>query len=148
MKYKQKCQCCEHELVAYTHSINRPMVSALSQLVSFYLEHKKKANLQKDLQLTKNQYNNFQKLQYFHLVKRTLGGWLPTELGTAFIDGHTSVKVPVATLGKEILSDNHEAWETHSQRRQIKTVRDYMDIGYKQREDYQAEKSPQARINF
>lgn len=65
MKYSETCSCCDHTVTAYTHILNKSLVEALIQLVDFYNVKKCKCRLQNDLNLTKNQYNNFQKLQYF-----------------------------------------------------------------------------------
>jgi hypothetical protein len=141
MKFTYDCECCGHKLVAYTHKLNKMMVSSLEQLVEFYDQNHRRANLQKDLHLTKNQYANFQKLQYFELVHRDSNGWLPTQKGSDFIAGKVWVPNTVGTLGKKILEPDHPAWETHQRRIDWVKVGDYIPTTYKQREEYQDEKS-------
>jgi hypothetical protein len=141
MKYSETCACCAHTATAYTHNLNKPLISALKQLVEFYQVNYRRANLQKDLMLTKNQYNNFQKLQYFGLVHREAGGYVPTSKGTAFIKGTGSTQDIVATLGKNILDQSHPAWSEHSRTPKEVRIYDYFPEAYKQREEYQDEKS-------
>lgn len=146
MKYQEKCECCESVLTAYTHSINVPLVKALRQLVDFYEKQKSPANLQKDLSLTKNQYNNFQKLQYFDLVVRTPKGWFPTQYGMNFIAGTVFVPNFVATLGSKVIEKGHPAWKTHKKTQEFINVKDIDSDSYKHREEYQAEKSQQLNL--
>lgn len=103
MNYKKQCECCGHQITAYSHNINAQLANALEQLVEFFIKTGHGCNLQKDLKLSKNQYNNFQKLQYFGLVHRNDNGWIPTSKGVNFINGEATIEVPVATFGKEIL---------------------------------------------
>ena len=141
MDYKKKCKCCGHLVTAYTHRLNKPLVKALRELVDFYDDNKQIAKLQRDLELTKNQYNNFQKLQYFGLVKRIEGkGWLPTAKGTNFIYGAEPCMVTVGTFGKDILPLGHEAWETHNKVLETKYVQEVDEFCYKRRAEYKAEK--------
>jgi len=140
MKYSETCECCGHKLTAYTHKLNKPLVLALAELVAFYIINGRPAKLQQDLELTKNQYNNFQKLQYFKLVHRDEQGWTPTHKGTAFVKMECSCQDTVATMGKEILNGNHPAWETHAKAPRWIMADQFIEVQYKQREEYQQEK--------
>lgn len=146
MKYTQSCPCCGQITTAYSHNINRQMVGVLRQLVDFYEENRKPANLQRDLKLTKNQYNNFQKLQYFGVVVRTQHGWYPTEIGMDFIYGDRMIYNPVATFGSNILPIGHEAWKTATKQPQQVAVQEIDETSYKRRENYQEEKSNQTKM--
>ncbi len=141
MKYSKHCDHCGNKVTAYTHSLNVPLVKALRQLVDFYDRNRVPCNLQKHLNLTKNQYNNFQKLQYFKLVHRDIDGYVPTRLGTGFIEGNAEILNPAGTLGKEILDVGHEAWTTHNKRRMTVNVKDIDEISWKRREEYAEEKT-------
>ena len=112
MKYVNVCECCGSQITAYTHKLNQPLANALRQLVVFYERNGRACKLQKDLPLTINQYNNFQKLQYFKLVQRTKKGYFPTRKGSAFVYGEIKVYDMVATFGSTILDYDHEAWNT------------------------------------
>ncbi len=146
MKYQKECECCGHVITAYSHHLNKPLVQALKQLVVWYEDTKKPANLQANLNLSKNQYNNFQKLQYFGLVQRTEKGWYPTDIGFQFIYGEISVYNKVATFGKDILGYDHEAWKKVKVKPQMVFVEDIDRDSYKTRVDYQNEKSKQKRL--
>ena len=140
MKYKKTCECCRQTITAYTHNLNKPLIQALRQLVDFYDTNRRECNLQGDLRLTKNQYNNFQKLQYFKLVQRTEHGYYPTQKGSDFIYGKVPCFNSVATYGKDVLEYNHEAWVTHKSQPYKVMVSDIDQFAYKKREEYKEEK--------
>jgi len=110
MKYKDTCHCCGHSITAYSHHINKPLVEALRQLVDHYEDRGIACNLQNHLRLTKNQYNNFQKLQHFDVVRRTE------------------------------ISHNHECWDNIKTKPELIFVQDIDETSYKQRKEYQADK--------
>ncbi|HOH62101.1 MAG TPA: hypothetical protein PK698_06495 [Bacilli bacterium] len=139
MNYQEQCECCGGITSAYQHKINKQLVQALRQIVDYYEKEKKSCNLQKNLDLTKNQYNNFQKLQYFKLVQRTSAGWYPTELGVRFIYGEVPCWDRAITLGKRVLDQDHVAWKYKKQARLI-FVKSIDDYSWKQKEEYQDEK--------
>lgn len=140
MKYQKHCQCCGHTITAYTHKLNKPLVRALKQLVDFYEVSRRPANLQKHLDLTKNQYNNFQKLQYFKLVQHTKEGWLPTLKAIEFIYNRVRIRDNAITFGKDILDYEHEAWRFKNVRYNYITILEIDVLSYKKREEYQDEK--------
>jgi len=146
MKYHEKCHHCGHQLTAYTHNLNKALVNALAQLVFFYHKERSPANLQQDLDLTKNQYNNFQKLQYFGLVRRTKDGYYPTSKAISFIAGTTPCYNKVATLGKTVFENDHPAWKTTNVDPELVMVWDIDERFYKRRGDYQEEKSNQIKL--
>lgn len=147
MKYHEPCTMCGHTRTAFTHVINKSMVNALRQLVDWYESTKKPANLQKNLDLTKNQYNNFQKLQYFKVVQRTEEGWFPTQLGIDFIYGRGKIWNRIATIESNILPNEHQAWKTATKFPVPVGVQDIDQTCYKVRVEYQEEKSQQIKIN-
>jgi hypothetical protein len=141
MNYQERCSHCGHINTAYVHKLNIPLVRALRQLVDFYENNHKGCNLQKDINLTKNQYNNFQKLQYFGLVNKTAHGWFPTDLGNNFILGKEKCQDISATMESIILPLTHEAWKTNSRYPKMISVSDIDIFSYKKREEYKLEKS-------
>jgi hypothetical protein len=140
MNYKKQCECCGHQVTAYSHNINAQLADALEQLVNFYIRTARGCNLQKDLKLSKNQYNNFQKLQYFALVHNEETGWFPTSRGVNFINGEIAVEAPVATFGKEILNSWHPAWQTAEKRPAPLHITQVKNYNWKGREEYKEEK--------
>lgn len=129
MKQRQTCEHCGHTTYEYKHKINKPLISALYQL---YMKGQP-TNLQKGLILSKNQYNNFQKLQYFKLVEKVKGTslWFVTEKGKDFCDGYLSILDTAYTFGKAILQK-----ETDNDN--FININDYPDIQahYRTREEY------------
>lgn len=98
------CKYCGHKLEPRKESLSRGLVDTL---VKFYEAvwkcGRNDIHLQKDMYLTKNQYNNFSKLRYFGLVAKVKvagqtnsGRWLLTRRGALFLKGepvHKWVKV-------------------------------------------------------
>ncbi len=140
-KIRRVCPECGHVTCVYSHHLNAPIVSALRALVDFYEDRRRPANLQKDLPgLTKNQFANFQKLQYFFLAQRVPGqGWVPKREGIDFVYGRTAIRDLALTFGRSILGYEHRAWAD----RKIRTVRvwDVDSRSYKKPPEYKAEKS-------
>jgi hypothetical protein len=92
-----KPECCEHcgaKVVEYRHTLNRPLADALHRL---YMAGDQ-VNLS-ELRLTRNQWNNFQKLRYWGLVEKgkrpdgshIAGEWFVTLRGRDFIEGRCSI---------------------------------------------------------
>jgi len=83
------CEHCGAKVVEYKHNFNAGMANSLWQI---YLVNKPVALT--DLELTRSQWTNFQKLRYWGLVeqciddisKRSNGLWRITDLGIQFID--------------------------------------------------------------
>lgn len=136
MPYTEKCGHCGNEIRAYIHSLNRPMAASLRQLVDRYEELRRSINLQKDLNLTKNQYNNFQKLAYFGLVGHTTNGWYPTEHGIEFVYGRQQAWSKVATFKGQTVGFNHPIWLHSRVRPRAMLIREVDEISYKQPLDY------------
>jgi len=146
MNYQTKCYHCGHIKVAYVSYLSKQLVRALRKLVDYYDDTKKSCNLQKDIDLTKNQYNNFQKLQYFNLAKRSDIGWFPTIQGIEFIKGKEEAIDMIATIESEVLDFDHEAWKTHNSKPKPVMIWDIDKDSWKQKVEYQAEKSQQINI--
>jgi hypothetical protein len=92
-KAKKLCPHCGAAMMEYRHTLNRGLVTALFRLY----QAGKGVNL-KDLGLTRNQWDNFQKLRYWGLVekvfergKRKSGVWKVTGPGEAFLKCKMSV---------------------------------------------------------
>jgi hypothetical protein len=98
------CPYCGAKMVEYRHRLNDPLVTSLARLrqagggpISL-----------KALGLTRNQWDNFQKLRYFDLVRqvwvdgsRKRGIWEITNSGRAFLDGRLAVHRSVWTYRGE-----------------------------------------------
>lgn len=87
------CPTCGAKTVEYKHGLSLPLVAGLVRL---YRSGGGPVNL-KDLGLTRNQWDNFQKLRYFGLVvqvyedgRRRAGMWRITRMGQLFVEGTVS----------------------------------------------------------
>lgn len=146
MKFSKTCECCGQKVTAYTHNLNQPLVEAFASMVAKYLEGREPVDLA-GLNLDHKQLCNFQKLRHFGLVDFfEKSRWFPTESGLKFYFGETSVLNPSASMGNKTLEDTHEAWDTHAKHRVRVTIANLLPYHYKQRPQYQAERSDQASI--
>lgn len=99
------CEHCGAKVFKYKHSLNSGLAIGLSKL-----QKKNKSCSLKELDLTVNQFNNFQKLQYWGFVEKDKsipGNWLVTDQGNLFLAGMEFPKTVVTFRGKvvEYLTD-------------------------------------------
>jgi hypothetical protein len=127
------CPTCGAKMVEYRHHLNEPMIVALAKL----RRAGSPVNL-KTLDLTRNQWDNFQKLRYFDLVrqvavdgKRKRGVWEITPSGDAFLDGRALCYSSAWTYRGERVR-----WDG-----ELVTVGSVV-AGYEQREEWAAEAEP------
>ena len=94
MNYKDTCEHCQHEKVAYTLGLNEPLVNAFVRFIDRYLQLKRPLN-KPEIGLTNSQYTNFHNLRYHGIIKQTFdGGWIPTDKGFQFYYGEVGLKLP------------------------------------------------------
>lgn len=132
MKTKKTCECCGAKMVEYKHSFSAALAICLYKLY----EANAAVNI-KQLGLTRNQWDNFQKLRYWGLVvkatdedgKRLGGCWAITSDGVAFIERGTSITKSVWTYRGETVRFEGDAC----------FFKDIHPISYTQRETYAAE---------
>jgi len=148
MKYKETCECCGHTATAFTHNLNKTIIGAFIQFVARYEQERRPMNINKEFQWSHNQLANFRKLKFFNLIKKTNdnGYWVPTIKGIKFFYGEISVNDPVATMNGEEIPDDHPAWDTQRKKRRRLFISEVEETHYKQRPEYQAEKSGQLTI--
>ena len=132
MKTKKICECCGAKIVEYRHSFSEALAICLYKLY----EANAVVNI-KELGLTRNQWDNFQKLRYWDLVvkatdengKRIGGCWAITSSGIAFIEKGTSITKSVWTYrGETVRFEGDTCF-----------FKDKHSIGYTQRETYAEE---------
>lgn len=85
----------------HKHSMTRSLANILLDL-NFHADF----HLQKDLDLTKNQYANFQKLKYWGLVKQVkdkAGYWIVTQHGIAFANNVVKVPKNIFTFNNQVV---------------------------------------------
>jgi hypothetical protein len=146
VKYREECPHCGQVVAAYTHNINEPMIKAFIKLVEHYDESHRPVNINTDLGLDHNQKCNLPKLQYYGLIIHTQDGWVPSELGYDFYYGEAEVLCPAATMGNQVLPDDHPAWKTHSTKRFYRSISDIAEYFYKKRPEYANEKNNQGSL--
>jgi len=145
MKYFETCKECGHKKTAYTYRLNKGRINALRRLVDLYEQHRRPI-LTRELGLSNAQYTGFCHLQYWDLIQKAGGGYIPTVLGSNFIYGYMAIPNLAANMAGENLPAGHPSWETQSEKAEMVMVQDIEITAYKQRVEYQAEKSGQLAI--
>lgn len=133
MAVKKVCKECGASMMEHRHTLSKAMAEGLRRI-----SEKSPTNL-KHLGLTRNQWDNFQKLRYWGLVekhirddgKRIGGAWKITPLGRAFLSGEVIVPKTVWTYRGEFVRHESEGVD-------IKSLLD----GYKTRPEYAEEAVP------
>jgi hypothetical protein len=129
MKNKKFCDHCGAKIVEYKHSFSAALAHGLYELFCV----KEPINI-KYLGLTRNQWDNFQKLRYWGLVekavneegRRIAGHWSMTEKGIDFIKGRITIPKSVWTFrGDSVRFEGDSCY-----------FLDVHDTSYQQREDY------------
>ena len=137
---KKLCPCCGAKLTGRDERISKGVATSLikfreAAILSLKYRGLNKVHLAKDLDLTKNQYNNFQKLRYHGLIahykdKETKeyesGYWLLTKRGNSFAKNECSISKKVVIFRnkiversdekitlKEVLKENLPFWDKH-----------------------------------
>lgn len=130
---KSICPVCKAKTVYYSHTLTEALVIGLWAL---FRAGKMQPNVGINLAhlgLSRNQWDNFQKLRYWGLVgktyedgKRVKGVWEVTRLGQAFIEYNIAISPQVQTYRGEAVSFSGEPV----------MIRDRLSSDYKQREAY------------
>ena len=98
-KQIEVCPTCNQKIVEYSHNFSMVLAIGLWELYSAT----RPMNLH-DLNLTKGEYCNFQKLQYWGLVRKIGDGlWKLTDEGRDFVDGKTTIQKTVWTFHAEVV---------------------------------------------
>ncbi len=108
------CPNCGALMKEYWHSLSPGLVICLVKAIKFV----KKNNLNKfkltDLELSQNQFNNFQKLRFHGLIAHAdhdnikSGQWLITNRGGQFLRGELSVPRKVKTFRNRVIGHDIE----------------------------------------
>ena len=129
MKEQKVCEHCKAKMVEYKHSFSKALATGLWRLY----QAGGQVNI-KDLGLTRNQWDNFQKLRYWGLVAQSYrdggtrmnGHWQITAAGTAFIEQGTGIQKSVWTYrGDTVRFEGSTVF-----------FKDTHDLEYEQRESY------------
>jgi len=107
MSDKAYCPTCGQSTDKNKHNLARMLATILMSVQDFTVPF----HLQKDTNLTKNQYNNFQKLRYWELVSNhdvDSGYWYITDRGRKFLNGEIKIPYWVQTFNKRIVGWSDE----------------------------------------
>jgi hypothetical protein len=112
-KEQHSCPHCGASMQAYKHTLSSGLVSSLIKAIQFvHRVNKNEFHLQHDLtSLTKNEYNNFQKLRFHGLVAKVdskAGYWLITKRGGQFLRGEIAVPMHVVTFRNKVIERAEE----------------------------------------
>ena len=124
MKKIEHCSSCGAKLVVYSHNLNSGLALGLSKL-----NKAGGASPLRSLGLTVNQFNNFQKLQYWLLVTKSgddSGVWIITKLGQAFLRGKPIPKTAM-TFRNQIKGHSESMTTIDILRDEYKKKRNYVE---------------------
>lgn len=104
------CECCGAKMVEYVHVLSKGLVRCLAKLA---VAGGGPLSIADDLKLSKSEYTNFGKLQYWQLVEHAdpqveRGGiWKLTTAGWAFVSGELALQPRVWTYrGRVVRFEN------------------------------------------
>ena len=113
-----KCPHCGANMFIHGHRLSKGLTNSLIKFKEAVIRNQKNSvHLQTELALTKNQYNNFQKLRYHGLVakctdpetkERISGYWLLTKRGNEFLKDLIAVPHTVYTFRNKIVDKHPE----------------------------------------
>lgn len=105
---KEKCPHCGASLKSFWHTLTPGLVATLRKFIeAVKSKGMNKIHLQKDMSLSKNEYNNFQKLRYFGLVakcKDEKGSYLITRNGGSFLRNKLAMPKKIQTFRNKIVA--------------------------------------------
>mgnify|MGYP003627574068 CR=1 FL=1 len=112
---KENCKCphCGASMEKRPHRVSKGLVQSLVKFKVKVCElDRNSLHLQTDLDFTKSQFTNFQKLRYHGLIAkcydketkvRQSGYWLLTRRGNSFLKGEISIPIRVLTFRNRIV---------------------------------------------
>lgn len=130
---KEYCPHCGQSVSSHKHSLSNNMAGILKKAASIgpFDFH-----LQKDLNLTKNEYANFQKLKYWGLVEKAdvSGCWRITSHGFGFLKDEIMMPRWVRTFNNRVIEQSFD----------LVGIRDLQQepFRYKRIEEYAADSRP------
>jgi hypothetical protein len=110
---KEYCPYCAQAIMSHRHNLSKALCEVLLTAACKYGPDQP-FHLQRDLNLTKSEYNNWQKLRYWGLVKKTYtsgkrdgGFWQFTGLVHAFLNGRMLPRTKT-TFNNEVLEESED----------------------------------------
>ena len=112
LKDKEVCANCGESMKSYWHNISPGLVAGLIKAIEFVSRNNRNYfHLAQDLNLSKTEYNNFQKLRFHALVAHVDGKpgyWLITKRGGQFLRGETTIPKSVKTFRNRVMDHSEE----------------------------------------
>jgi hypothetical protein len=140
------CPCCGASLKMFWHTLTPGLVRVLIKFHEVVrTANRNDVEPSKEMQLSKSEYNNFQKLRFHALVakvkkggRHTTGHWLLTQRGREFLYGRASVPARVKTFRNQVIEHDTN----------LVTIRDIMQSGLPQFEQIEDFKYEVARLDL
>ncbi len=116
IKRDDQCPYCEASLKEYWHKLTPLLVNGLIKMKQKIInKNENRIHLQNDLNLSKTEYNNFQKLRFHGLIAhckdsngiRESGYWLLTKRGNEFLNGSLAIPSRVRTFRNHVVDHDH-----------------------------------------
>ena len=110
----QKCPHCGASMKAWWHTLTPGLVNCLIKaLKTVRVTNTNRFHLLQDLNLTKMEYNNFQKLRFHGLVahadeNKKSGYWLLTSRAGKFLHGEITIPKKVKTFRNRVIEHSEE----------------------------------------
>jgi len=111
---RQFCPHCHQAIMINKHPFSKSMAKLLLK-VAEQKEIGEPFHLQNDINLTKSEYANFQKLRYFELAKKSYQGtkrlwghWELTHLAELLIKKEIRIAAWVGTFNNEVVESSHD----------------------------------------
>ena len=118
MAEHEKCSNCGARMKQWWHTLTPGLVNNLIQMIKKVKEKKvNEIHLQQELNLSKTEYNNFQKLRYHGLIQKCTdkatglhkkGYWLITDRGGKFLRNQMLVPLKVLTFRNKVVDHSKE----------------------------------------
>lgn len=101
----QKCEHCGGKLTGRWEKLSKGLCRTLVKFWQVSGRGKKPMHLLQECSFTTNEVNNFQKLRYFGLVKKTpvTGFWQITDTGQAFVFDSIGIERAVLVFRNEVV---------------------------------------------
>jgi hypothetical protein len=105
LKDKKHCANCQAGMKMFWHMMSPGLVGCLIKAIEFVKINKNHFHLTKDLNLSKTEYNNFQKLRFHGLIAHSgnkAGYWLITKRGGSFLRDEIEIPDGVKTFRNKV----------------------------------------------
>lgn len=138
LKDKEHCANCHASMKMFWHNITPGLVGCLIKAIEYVKKNGNHFNLQKDLNLSKTEYNNFQKLRFHGLIAHSgdkVGYWLITKRGGAFLRNEVAIPAGVKTFRNRVEGHTEEMVRISDFKNQYPTFQTEFAYEFKKQEE-------------